>query len=102
MSEDRWKTYVCGSDSYKIEYRFNTGKGWWEVYAVDKPTNRFNTNINDSHICPKTGLICVAKGREPRDFEKAEAIAYLWMQGFSVYVKTGSFPATGGRVNVID
>lgn len=100
MPADCWKRYLYGSDEYCIEYRTDKS-GKIALYCTDHPTNRYSDDPRKTHIFEdKGGKLCVAAGREPRDFEHAEAIAFLWMQGYSQYVRTGEFGATGGCVDV--
>lgn len=47
-----------------------------------------------------SGEICVASGKEPRTYGKAEAIARYWAEKYSAYVTTGTFADTGAKVRV--
>jgi hypothetical protein len=53
-----------------------------------------------THHRYSSGKICVAAGKEPRTYEKAEAIAQYWVERYSGYVTTGTFADTGAKVHV--
>jgi hypothetical protein len=58
--------------------------------------------MDDAHVSPTTGLICIKKGKEPRSLEVAEAYARYWMERYSEYVRSGVFEDGGGRATVPD
>lgn len=85
-------------DLYVIRYE-DCGSTW-RMYAEERPENRFTRNSLKDHLLAGD-QICVDRDKfNPRTFEEAAAVAYLWMQGFSQYIRCGVFPVTGGRVNV--
>lgn len=62
------------------------------IFCLNHPQNPYSDAEVHTHLDPKTGQICVAPGRMPHTMEMAEAIAYLWMRGYSQYIRTGKFP----------
>lgn len=94
--EYREKRY---GDLYMMRYE-QQSDGTWKIYAQEYPENPSGPRDPDSHV-GSDGELCVDKSKFiPRTLEQAKACAYLWMEGYSHYVRTGSFPDTGGRVNV--
>lgn len=87
--------------TYTIEFS-RESNGIYTLWARQRPRNPYSEDGDYTHVDAKTGQICVARGREPRSLEVAEAIAYYWMDGYSTYVRTGAFPDRGGRVRVPD
>lgn len=93
------KSYrVNGRDTYQIDYRTQSD-GTIKLYCPLHPHDPHGKGSPEHHLYDSTE-ICVAKGKEPRTLDRAKAIATLWMEGFSKYVRTGSFPQGGGRVKV--
>ena len=93
------KTYmVDGQDRYVIDYRPQSD-GTIKMFALDHPYNPQSDPVNVHHLY-SSGEICVAAGHEPRTLDRATAIAATWMQGFSRYVRTGTFPSGTKRFNV--
>ena len=92
--ENKQPTYV---DHYTIAYR-REDKGWFTLLAEKHPHDPFHKE--ESHLYKDLIEVCVHKGKEPRTFEAAEALAYFWMLGFSEYVRTGEFPKGKRTVNV--
>ncbi len=86
------------TDEYVIAYRLEDD-GTYTIHAVERPSDPIQNN-DEAHIDLKGTLVCVAKGKEPRSLERAEAVAFAWMLGYSVYVRTGKSPRGGFRVNV--
>lgn len=93
------KSYrVNGKDLYQMDYRPHD-EGFLKMYCLLHPHDPHKKGSPEHHMYD-SGEICVAKGKEPRTLDRAKAIATLWMEGFSKYVRTGSFPQGGGRVKV--
>ena len=86
---------------YEMEYREDDGwfSSTYEMVALTAPANRYDTDVAKCHLYP-SGKICVTPGKEPRDFETAEAVALYWMERYSEYVETGVFRDDGGSVVV--
>lgn len=93
-----WKRYQNGSHMYTIEYR-EDASGKIKMHVTEHPKPPGGNNPNFSHL-NTDGTICVTPGREPKNFESAEAIAFLFMRGFSHYVQTGKAAPSGGRVEM--
>ena len=100
MTDIRRKKYLNRQsgyeDHYTIAYR-PQGDGSIAVHAEVRPKDPYR-NRDECHIDLDGTLVCVAAGKEPRSFERAEAIAHAWMLGYSVYVRTGRFPRGTVRV----
>ena len=85
-------------DLYIIRYE-DEGETW-RAYADEHPDNPYSTEVMKCHLY-SDGEICVDRGKfNPTTFDQIKAVVYLWMEGYSQYVRTSRFPATGGRVNV--
>jgi hypothetical protein len=89
---------VDGTDEYTIEYR-RESDGTYALYCHEHPRDPFGKGASTHHLY-ESGRICVASGHEPNTLDRATAIASVWMHGFSRYVRSGTFPRGGGRVNV--
>jgi len=85
-------------DLYTLEFRPQTD-GHWDIYALESPHNPYDTSVVKCHLYER-GEVCVAAGKEPRTLDRAVAIAFIWMDGYSVYVPEGRFPTGAKRVNV--
>lgn len=86
---------------YEIEYRKHERKQHYEIWVLYHPEDPWGKDDHTHHLC-KSGQVCVREGREPRDFEFAEAIAHYWMERFSRYVATGTFEDHGAAVHTPD
>lgn len=85
-------------DMYII--RFEDDGETWRAYANEHPDNPYDANVTKCHLY-SSGEICVDRHKfNPETLDSIKAIAYLWMECYSHYVRTGTFPKTGGRVNV--
>lgn len=94
------KSYlVHGRDRYQIEYRPTGSK--FELFAPTRPTNPHGGGVLQSHVY-ENDKICVAVGQEPTTMDRAEAIAHMWMHGYSAYIRDpqGKFPNGACRVDV--
>ncbi len=89
---------INGSDEYQIDYR-PQGDGTIKLFAPIHPPDPYGGAVTDNHLYP-SGEICVARGNEPRTMDRAKAIAYFWMEGYSKFIRTGKFANDGGRVRV--
>lgn len=93
------KSYrVDKRDNYQIEYR-QQSDGTIKLYARSFPPDPFEGDSHAHHILPD-GSICVSSGNEPRTLDRAKAIAVHWMEGYSQYIRTGTFPNESRRVRV--
>jgi hypothetical protein len=93
------KHYVVNKvDRYTIELRPQSD-GTVKPFALEHPPDPYGGNAHTHHLY-SSGEICVAAGHEPRSFDKAAAIAMVWCEGWSTYVRTGHFPSGSKRVNV--
>ncbi len=93
----RYRESTTG-DEYAIRYEEQPG-GTWKMYADEHPPNPFDPSVSKCHLY-SSKLICVASGKEPHAFERAQAIAFVWMDGFSQYIRRGVFPTGRKRVHV--
>ena len=96
--------YVTGpgyDHHYEVEYRWHSSSGHYEILALYHPKDPFGNDDQIHHLI-STGKVCVKQGKEPRDFETAEAITYYWMERFSRYVVSGKFTDDGASVEVPD
>lgn len=84
-------------DSYTIDF-VQDGE-IIRLYCLEHPHNPRSTNVSECHLY-SSNEICVAKGKEPRTLDRAVAISQLFVNGYSQYVRTGSFPNKACKVNV--
>jgi len=89
---------VDGRDRYKIEY-VEQGHGTWKLFCHNHPHNPRSTNVSKCHLY-SSGEVCVAGGHEPKTLDQAMAIGIFWAQGYSNYLRTGTFYNGKARVNV--
>jgi hypothetical protein len=83
---------------YRIEYAWNGS--YYVMHVLERPPSpRPDWHPNTYHLL-EADRICVTQGREPATIDRAKAIAYVWMRGYSEFVKTGRFPNPAHRVNV--
>jgi hypothetical protein len=83
---------------YQIEYAWNGT--YYTMFVMERPPSPYpDWHPNTYHILDGD-QICVTAGREPRTLDRAKAIAYVWMRGYSQFVATGQFPNPAHRVNV--
>jgi len=86
-------------DYYIIRFE-RRSDGVWRIFADLHPHNPFNTSVHQCHLYDSKE-ICVDHSKyKPRTLDQAKACAVMWMEGYSQYVRTGRFLATGGRVKV--
>ena len=85
-------------DEYLIEYR-EEDDGTYSIWAIESPRNPYSGNVEKHHLY-ESGKVCVESSHTPRTMERAIALAVYWMNRYSVYVRTGQFPKTVGRINV--
>ncbi len=86
---------------YEIEFRWLAAAGHYEIWVPYHPDDPFG-NDDQVHHLVSTGKLCVREGKEPRNFEAAEAICYYWMERFSRYTITQKFTDDGASVDVPD
>ncbi len=89
---------VRGSDTYTIHFERQAG-GTYRIRCTEHPTNRYSSDATKCHLY-NSGNVCVTAGKEPRSLDRAVAVAQVWMNGYSSYVRTGKFPNGKSRVNV--
>lgn len=85
-------------DEYTIRYE-SQPDGTWKCFADAHPDNDYDPAVRLCHLY-SSDEICVFAGKEPRTFDRAQAIAFVWMEGYSQYVRTGVFPKGKKRVHV--
>ena len=85
-------------DQYTLEFRPQPD-GHWDIHAIESPFNPQSQAVSVCHLYD-SGEVCVAAGKEPRTLDRALAIAFFWMDGYSVYIRTGKFPTGAKKVNV--
>lgn len=83
---------------YTIEFR-PEADGTWTLWALDAPKNAHGGSVTEHHLY-SSGQVCVDARHKPRTLDRAVAIAVYWMNRYSAFVTTGTFPRTPGRVNV--
>lgn len=94
------KSYlVHNQDRYQIDYRLTGSR--YELFALIRPIDPHRGRVLECHVYD-SGKICVAAGQEPTTMDRAEAIAHMWMHGYSAYIRDpqGKFPNGACRVNV--
>lgn len=85
-------------DLYIIRYEDHGNT--WRAFAEDHPYNPYDESVVKCHLYPSSE-VCVDRTKfNPQTLDQIKACVFLWMEGYSQYVRTGVFPATGGRVNV--
>lgn len=72
-----------------------------KLFATNRPADPHGGGVLQNHVYAD-GSICVAAGKEPRTMDRAEAIAHMWMTGYSAYIRDpqGRFANKACRVNV--
>jgi hypothetical protein len=95
--ENRQESYT---HVYLIEIRREADGTYW-VWCLEHPEDPWGRGAEHHHLYD-TGKLCVREGREIRSQEVAEAFAHWWMQRFSEYCETGTFPMTRGSIRVPD
>lgn len=93
----RYRETTTG-DHYTIRYE-SQSDGMWKIYADAHPANSFDSSVSKCHLY-SSSEICVFAGKEPRTMDRAQAIAFVWMEGYSQYVRSGSFPTGKKRVRI--
>lgn len=73
--------------------------GTIKIFAPTCPDDPHGNGVTTHHRY-QSGEVCVAAGKEPRDYDKAEAIARYWVQRYADYVDTGTFADNGAKVRV--
>ena len=89
---------VNKTDHYTIDYRPQSN-GTIKLFATEHPYNPYGGPVTEHHLY-SSDEICVASGHEPRTMDRAAAIAMVWCEGWSQYVRSGVFPKGSKRVNV--
>lgn len=85
-------------DLYVIRYEQDDDT--WRAFAEHHPRNPHPDRPRDSHLLGEDEICVDRSVFNPDTLDEITAVAGLWMMGFSQYVRTGRFPATGGRVSV--
>lgn len=85
-------------DDYTITYTEQSG-GTYKIHCSRHPHNPRSTSVNICHLY-SSGEVCVASGKEPRTLDMAKAIGMAFCEGYSQYIRTGTFPNGRKRVNV--
>lgn len=95
------KSYVVhGRDHYRIDFRPQS-TGTITLFVLDRPADPHRGSASSCHVFAD-GHVCVATGKEPRTMDRAQAVAQMWMHGYSTYIRDprGVFPNKACRVNV--
>lgn len=95
------KSYlVHGRDRYRIDFRAQPN-GTYSMVVLERPPDPYQRSPVSAHIL-SGNRICVASGKEPRTLDNAQAIAQMWMHGYSQFIRDrrGEFPNKACRVNV--
>ena len=85
-------------DIYSITYD-KQSNGTWKMFSHEHPSNPYDNSASQCHLY-SSGEICVHEGQEPRSYERAQAIVFVWMEGYSQFVRSGVFPTGRKRVHV--
>jgi hypothetical protein len=83
---------------YRIAYWLEDG--CYSLWCCEHPS--VSPSDNDTHHLQANNWICVRAGRDPRNFETAEALAWHWMLSFSEFAYRGKFDNGGRRINMPD
>lgn len=86
-------------DQYTIDFYHDADRGFYECFCTNHPSNSFSEDPAKTHLF-ESNRICVLKGREPKTLDRAKAVAMMWCEGYSRYIRTGEFPAGKRLVNV--
>ena len=89
---------VNGTDRYVIDFQVQSDRTI-KMHCTEHPYDPYGKSVLYNHLYPD-GHICVAAGHEPRTMDRAVAIAAAWMEGYSVYIRTGAFPTEAKAYNV--
>ena len=75
--------------------------GSFKLFVSRRPADPHGGSVLQNHVF-SDGSICVAAGKEPRTMDRAEAVAHMWMTGYSAYIRDpqGRFANKACRVNV--
>ncbi len=87
-------------DTFRFDFRRKRTSGGYVIYCLAHPYSPYELG-HAAHL-HEGDVICVLPGREPKSLERAKAIAFAWMRGFSHYIRTGDFPNGPARVNVAE
>ena len=89
------------TDVYRIEFEWLEHVRYFVMYCHEHPDDPHGKSPEHHHLMG-SGKLCQRAGRESRTMEHAEAFAHWWMERYSIYVRTGTFPMTSGTVRVPD
>lgn len=89
---------VNGTDTYSFEFTRRWWSGKVDIKCTRRPHNPRSKCVTDCHVYAD-GTVCVARGKEPRTLDKAIAIAQHFAQGYSQFIRTGTFPNGARRVS---
>lgn len=89
---------VNGRDTYTVKY-VKQSNGTYKIYCTERPYNPQSRDPNKTHLY-SNGQVCVSRGKEPRTIDKAQAVGMAFCEGYSQYIRTGSFPNGRKRVDV--
>lgn len=95
------KQYRIRGPGYVDEYTIHIE--WQGQHYVlscsNSPYNPRRSKYAEHHLM-KSGRICIREGHEPKTLDRALALIALWMEGYSAYCRSGSFPTETKRYNV--
>jgi hypothetical protein len=99
MSQSRWfeNRQPGYRDRYLMEFRDEGDH--WTIWCHAHPPDPHGKSASEGHLLA-SGKLCQRSGHESTTLEHAEAFAHWWMERWSVYVRTGTFPMTPGTVHV--
>ena len=92
------KSLVNKVDHFTIDFVVQSN-GKIKLLATHRPADPYRGSASQNHVFSDNS-ICIAAGNAPTTMERARAIAIHWMQGYSVYIRTGTFPNGARRVSV--
>lgn len=93
----RYRQTVYG-DYYTVSY-YPQQNGTYKLYCSEHPPDPYGKSVHENHLY-SSGEICVAAGKAPTTFDRAQAIVAAFIDGYSEYVRTGSFPKGSRSYNV--
>jgi hypothetical protein len=85
-------------DIYTMEF-VSLSDGTYAISCTEHPSNPYSTDVALCHLY-SSGQVCVASGCEPKTLDRAKAIATAFMDGYSQYIRTGTFPNGAKNIRV--
>jgi hypothetical protein len=97
-----WRvTHARTGDVYVMTCLRDGLRDCYVIRLLQLPPCSYPVGRGHGHVTEKNE-ICVAPGREPRSWSAARAVAMAFVDGFSEYCRTGTFPASAVRAVTAD